>query len=143
MQDGHSSWNDIEDTLGLNEGGSGFDTENLQKMSNIIKLTLSPPTSDSKYEKLDLEGVLDMTRQSGEKLRQTKILLEERELRTQEFIRRTTDELRAAQDRIAKAEERIAAAEAMEGMAEARLVSAESWIVHIQDTLSECFACEK
>ena len=116
---------------------------NLQEMSNIIKLTLDTTASTTPIDKLDLPNILEITRQSGEQLRQTKVLLSEREVRTQEFLRRTTDELHAAEERINRAEARIAAAEAKEGMAEARLVSAESWITHIQDTLTECFSCER
>jgi nucleoid-associated protein YgaU len=141
MFEDSQSWKDVEERLIPTDEKSAFNAESFEKMSNIIKLTLSSSGAENPLEKLDLAGVLDMTRASAAKLRENKVLLEERELKTQEFIRRTTAELHAAQQRIAEAEARIAAAEAREGMAEARVVSAESWVIHIHDTLSESFAC--
>ncbi|GGE27835.1 hypothetical protein GCM10007276_01280 [Agaricicola taiwanensis] len=143
MFDESQSWKDIEERLNPKEEKSAFDAESFEKMSNIIKLTLSPSGGETPLAKLDLPGVLEMARASASRLRENKVILEERELKTQEFIRRTTAELHAAQQRIAEAEARIAAAESREGMAEARIVSAESWITHINDTLTECFACER
>ena len=147
MQDGYQSWLDAEERPAPPEEASSFDAGSLQEMNNIIKLSLSSQgyqnPNEGRYAQLDLEGVINMTRQSAERLRETKALLQERELRTREFMRRTTEELRAAEDRILKAQSRIADAEAKEGMAEARVAAAESWITHIQDTLTECFACEK
>jgi hypothetical protein len=147
MQDGYQPWSDVEEQPVVNEEVGSFDVGSLQEMSNIIKLSLSSPGHRAplgdRLANLDLEGVIEMTRRSAEQLRETKALLQERELRTREFMRRTTEELRVAEERILKAQSRIAEAEAKEGMAEARVAAAESWITHIQDTLTECFACEK
>lgn len=137
------SWKDIEERLIPADDKTAFNAERFEQMSNIIKLTLSSSERGTTIDRLDLPGVLELTRASASTLRENKALLEERELKTQDFIRRTTAELHAAQQRIAKAEARIAAAEAREGVAEARVVSAESWVIHIHDTLTESFACER